>query len=78
MFGLLCIYFVFIRTTQHLSRNLNTKLSVCDNNSYINDTYNATVNDIKIQNFIKNLKMHTFDNYNETDTWDNGEVDWEL
>jgi hypothetical protein len=76
MFGLIYIFFVFIRTTQHLSRN--TRLSVCDNNSYINDTYNATTTDIEIQNFIKNLKMHTFDNYNETDTWDNGEVDWEL
>ena len=51
-----------------------------NNENYIKDKYNNTYNitQIQIHQFIEQLKLKTFEQCNEIDNWDSGEIEWEV
>jgi hypothetical protein len=54
--------------------NNNGENDIKDKN--YNNTYNIT--QIQIHQFIENLKLKTFEQCNEIDNWDSGEIEWEV
>ena len=81
MLGLIIIYFIFVSIRRNRVKHQILPSKTIITSTFLNlnndtDIYNYN-HTIKIQKFIDNLKMQTFDT-NETETWNNGEVDWEL
>lgn len=80
MFGLFLICFVFIKLHHHSS--FSNKIKQTKSPFYIQNNLNTTHNNNnftndKIEKFIENLKLQTFD-LDEIEIWDNGEIEWEL
>lgn len=76
MVGIFLICFVFIKL-HYINKIKQTKY---DSPFFTIQNINTTNNNItsdKIQNFIENLKLQTFD-LDEIEIWDNGEIEWEL
>ena len=60
----------FIYENNYETKQLNNDIK--DNNN----TYNIT--QIQINRFIEQLKLKTFDQCNEIENWDSGEIEWEV
>jgi hypothetical protein len=81
MFGIFLICFVFIKLHHHSSFSNKIKQTKYDSSLSIQDLNNTNNNNnftnYKIEKFIENLKLQTFD-LDEIEIWDNGEIEWEL
>jgi hypothetical protein len=60
----------FIYENNYETKQLNNDIK--DNNN----TFNIT--QIQINRFIENLKLKEFDQCNEIENWDSGEIEWEV
>jgi hypothetical protein len=78
MFGFLFIYFIFFIRNKNIFSNKNKNKLLLTTKSGLEKTNNVTHNNTQIQAFIERLKLHTFEDDDEDEIWDDGEVDWEL
>ena len=81
-FCLFCVksYYIFVPRFFLQKKRFLTTLPDDYNPEIVNTTtYNNTYNNTEqIQKFIEYMKLKTFDNSNEIDVWDSGEIEWEF